>query len=73
MATFNRWRRAHSAALHKAKQPWLLVGGNGAGKSTFYQRVLEPFDIPFINAGRPAKLLYPDPTEKHSYKAALLA
>lgn len=28
------------------KQLWLLVGGNGAGKSTFYRLVLEPLGLP---------------------------
>lgn len=55
------------------KQLWLLVGGNGAGKSTFYQLVLEPLGLPFVNADRLAKLLYPAAAEEHSYEAALLA
>jgi predicted ABC-type ATPase len=55
------------------KQLWLLVGGNGAGKSTFYQLVLEPLGLPFVNADRLAKLVYPAAAEEHSYEAALLA
>ena len=35
------------------KQLWLLVGGNGAGKSTFYRLILEPLGLPFVNADRP--------------------
>lgn len=55
------------------KQLWLLVGGNGAGKSTFYRLVLEPLGLPFVNADRLAKLVYPEATEEHSYEAARLA
>ena len=55
------------------KQLWLLVGGNGAGKSTFYRLVLEPLGLPFVNADRLAKLVYPAAAEEHSYEAALLA
>jgi predicted ABC-type ATPase len=55
------------------KQLWLLVGGNGAGKSTFYRLVLEPMGLPFVNADRLARLAYPEAPEKHSYQAAQLA
>jgi len=55
------------------KQLWLLVGGNGAGKSTFYRLVLEPLGLPFVNADVLAKLVYPAAAEEHSYEAALLA
>lgn len=33
-----------------SKQLWLLAGGNGAGKSTFYHTQLEPLGFPFVNA-----------------------
>jgi dephospho-CoA kinase len=39
------------------KQLWLLVGGKGAGKSTFYRLVLEPLGFPFVNADRLARLM----------------
>ena len=55
------------------KQLWLLVGGNGAGKSTFYRLVLEPLGLPFVNADRLAQLVYPGAEEERSYEAALLA
>ena len=55
------------------KQLWLLVGGNGAGKSTFYRLVLEPLGLPFVNADRLAKLVYPAAAEEHSDEAAMLA
>ena len=55
------------------KQLWLLVGGNGAGKSTFYRLVLEPLGLPFVNADRLARHVYPEAPKAHSYEAALLA
>jgi len=41
--------------LRKAKQLWLLAGGNGAGKTTFYRLQLEPLGMPFVNADILAK------------------
>ena len=55
------------------QQLWLLVGGNGAGKSTFYHLALEPLGLPFVNADRLARLVYPEAPEAHSYAAAQLA
>ena len=55
------------------KQLWMLVGGNGAGKSTFFEQALEPFGFPFINADMIAKEVYPDDPEGNSYHAAKLA
>ena len=51
----------------------MLVGGNGAGKSTYYRLFLEPTGIPFVNADVLARLMFPDAPEAHSYEAALLA
>lgn len=55
------------------KQLWLLAGGNGAGKSTFYRTQLQSRDLPFVNADILARQLYPDQPELHSYEAARLA
>jgi len=55
------------------KQLWLLAGGNGAGKSTFYNTQLKPLGLPFINADSIAKELYPTEPENHSYDAANIA
>ena len=55
------------------KQLWLLTGGNGVGKSTFYNTRLQPLHIPFVNADILAKQLYPDSPESHSYDAAIIA
>jgi predicted ABC-type ATPase len=56
--------------LNPHKQLWLLAGGNGAGKSTFYRTQLEPLGFPFINADILARELYPESPEEHSYEAA---
>ena len=56
-----------------AKQLWLLVGGNGSGKSTFYNTRLAPLGIPFVNADLIAKELYPESPELHSYQASRVA
>lgn len=55
------------------KQLWILVGGNGAGKSTFYGHYLKPLGLPFVNADVIARSAYPDAPEAHSYEAARLA
>ena len=55
------------------KQLWILVGGNGAGKSTFYRLMLEPPGIPFINADQIAGEIYPEDPEGNSYNAARIA
>jgi len=55
------------------KQLWILAGGNGAGKSTFYRTQLEFLGLAFINAYVLAKELYPQSPEEHSYEAAKLA
>jgi len=55
------------------KQLWVLAGGNGAGRSTFYQLRLRPLGIPFINADRIAREIYPEDSEGNSYRAARLA
>jgi len=59
--------------LSDRKQLWILAGGNGAGKSTFYRTQLAPLGLPFINAVDIAKEIYPQAPEEHSYDAAKLA
>ncbi len=56
-----------------AKQLWLLTGGNGAGKTTFYRLFLEPKDVKLVNADVIAKKISPENPEKVSYEAAGLA
>lgn len=52
------------------KQLWLLVGGNGAGKSTFYRTQLKPLGMPFVNADDIARDVFPQAPEEHCYEAA---
>ncbi len=59
--------------MSQNKQLWLLAGGDGAGKSTFYHTRLAPLGIPFVNADQIAKELFPDAPETHSYRAARVA
>tara|TARA_R110002050_G_scaffold90049_16_gene189569 strand:+ start:720 stop:875 length:156 start_codon:yes stop_codon:yes gene_type:complete len=47
----------------------MLVGGNGAGKSAFYRKYLEPLSMSFINADLLAKQAFPDDPEGNSYEA----
>ena len=55
------------------KQLWLLVGGNGAGKSTFYRTQLKPLGMPFVNADDIARDVFSQSPEVHSYEAAKIA
>lgn len=55
------------------KQLWILAGGNGAGKSTFYQIALADMGIKLINADLIAKVINPDHPETVSYEAAGIA
>ncbi len=59
--------------MSNGKQLWLLAGGNGAGKSTFYQLFLASTGLPFINADILAKELDAEQPEISSYRAAKLA
>ncbi len=55
------------------KQLWVLAGGNGAGKTTFYTHYLAKHGIKFVNADLIAKTIDPDHPEDLSYEAATLA
>lgn len=59
--------------MTSTKQLWLLAGGNGTGKSTFYRTRLAPKGLPFVNADLLAQQLFPHDPERHSYEAALVA
>ena len=52
---------------------WGIVGGNGAGKSTFYTTFLKPQGIPFINADVIAIEIDSENPEQASYDAAAIA
>lgn len=53
----------------------LVVGSNGAGKSTFIELTLAPLlpGSPVVNADEIAKRLWPDAAAEHSYEAARIA
>lgn len=52
----------------------LLAGSNGAGKSTFVARVLQPVtSLPFVNADVIAAERWPDAAAEHGYEASRLA
>lgn len=55
------------------KQLWILAGGNGAGKSTFFNHYLANYGIKFVNADLIAKAANPKNPEESSYKAAAIA
>ncbi len=55
------------------KHLWVLAGGNGAGKSTFYNLHLAKYGIPFVNADLIAKDLDAEHPEGVSYHASTLA
>jgi predicted ABC-type ATPase len=54
-------------------QLWMLVGGNGAGKTSFYRKFLEPLGVRFVNADLIAHDIAPDRPEAASYQAARIA
>ena len=56
--------------MNERKQLWVLAGGNGAGKSTFYRLFLEPRGLAMVNADDIARALRPDAPEAASYDAA---
>lgn len=55
------------------KQLWILAGGNGAGKSTFYKHYLEVHGIKFVNADIIAKEIRSRGAREVSYIAAEIA
>ena len=56
-----------------SKQLWVLAGGNGSGKTTFYENFLAPGGIKFVNADVIAGIINPNNQEKASYDAAIIA
>jgi predicted ABC-type ATPase len=51
----------------------MIVGGNGAGKSTYFDLYIKPKGLPFINADLIAKDLFADQAQQYSRKAAKVA
>lgn len=56
-----------------SKQLWVLAGGNGAGKSTFYENFLASKGIKLVNADVIAKAINPEKSEEVSYESADIA
>lgn len=54
-------------------QLWLLIGGNGSGKSSFHHHFLARHGLPLVNADQIARTFWPEKPAEHSYEAALLA
>jgi len=59
--------------MTQSKHLWILAGGNGAGKSTFYNLYLAQYGITFVNADLIAKEIDYENPELSSYRAATLA
>ena len=55
------------------KQLWVLAGGNGAGKSTFFKLYLADYGIKLVNADLIAKEIITKNSEKLGYEAAIIA
>lgn len=58
--------------MKTSKQLWVLAGGNGAGKSTFYRNNLAESGLPFVNADQIAKDFGGQDTKRADYRIAAL-
>jgi predicted ABC-type ATPase len=56
-----------------SRQLWILAGGNGAGKTTFYNLFLAPKGMKLVNADIIAKAIRPENPESVGYEAAYVA
>lgn len=54
-------------------QLWVLTGGNGSGKSTFYAQFLKSEALPFVNADQIARQFDAENSVAISYEAARVA
>ena len=59
--------------MANTRQLWVLAGGNGAGKSTFFNGYLKKYGIMFVNADLIAKDVDSENPEDISYQAATVA
>jgi len=55
-----------------SKKLWVLAGGNGAGKSTFYRDILSESGMLFVNADRIAKDFEAEDIETSGYRVSTL-
>ena len=58
--------------MKPSKQLWVLAGGNGAGKSTFYHNNLAGTGMMFVNADQIAKDFEAEDTDISDYKISTL-
>lgn len=59
--------------MNNPKQLWILAGGNGSGKTTFYNQYLAKHGIKFVNADLIAREIDFEDAENSSYQAATIA
>lgn len=59
--------------MNDSKQLWILAGGNGSGKTTFYNQYLAKYGIRFVNADLIARAIDYENAEDLSYQAATVA
>jgi predicted ABC-type ATPase len=59
--------------MTSTKQLWVLAGGNGAGKSTFFNLYLAKYGITFVNADLIAQDIDPLNTQAISHQASTVA
>lgn len=59
--------------MNGSKQLWVLAGGNGAGKSTFYHLFLAKYGLKLVNADLIAQEIDYENSEESSYQAATIA
>ncbi len=59
--------------MNNPKQLLILAGGNGAGKSTFYNLYLAKYGIQFVNADLIVREIDSENEEDLSYQAATVA
>ena len=59
--------------MNDSKQLWILAGGNGSGKTTFYNLYLAKYGMQFVNADLIAREIDSENVEDLSYQAATIA
>jgi len=57
--------------MSNSKLLWVLTGGNGAGKSTFYNLYLAKYGIKFVNVNLIAKDFYKLGCKTHTFRLGI--